>query len=327
MLPLGCVAPGFLTLPSVMRSRYHGMLDAWHGGVPNASLPGEPETGSGSDSKRPDRPPELDGERDELLERVSQWTELPMVVLGFAWLVLVIVDLTRGLSPTMAVVNQVIWGTFIAHFLLEFSIAPKKLLYLRRNVLTLVALGIPALRVARVVRLARVFRAARGVRLLRVVTSANRGMRAAGRVMGRRGLGYVILLTLIVNLLGGAGILAFEREVRTGPIEDFGSALWWTAMMLTTMGSDYYPRSPEGRILALMLAIYAFTVFGYVTASLASLFMSRDVEEDAVQARREDVEALRVQVVALTQAVERIAGERIAGEHTGGEQARGDPHR
>ena len=48
------------------------------------------------------------------------------------------------------------------------------------------------------------------------------------------------------------------------------SAVWWTAMLLTTMGSEYWPRTPEGRVLCLLLALYAFAVFGYVTAAIAA---------------------------------------------------------
>jgi voltage-gated potassium channel len=47
-------------------------------------------------------------------------------------------------------------------------------------------------------------------------------------------------------------------------------------MLLTTMGSDYWPRTPEGRFLCLLLAVYAFTVFGYVTAAIAAYFVDRD---------------------------------------------------
>lgn len=42
----------------------------------------------------------------------------------------------------------------------------------------------------------------------------------------------------------------------------FGSSLWWTAMLLTTMDSEYWPRTPEGRLIWLALSVYAFAVFG-----------------------------------------------------------------
>jgi voltage-gated potassium channel len=30
-------------------------------------------------------------------------------------------------------------------------------------------------------------------------------------------------------------------------IIDYGNALWWTAMVMTTIGSDYFPKTAEGR--------------------------------------------------------------------------------
>ena len=49
-------------------------------------------------------------------------------------------------------------------------------------------------------------------------------------------------------------------------------------MIMTTMGSDYWPQTAEGRVLCLLLSVYAFTGFGYVTAALASYFIGRDAE-------------------------------------------------
>ena len=250
-------------------------------------------------------PEELDTERYELLQRVGSALERPMNALGFVWLVLVVVDLTRGLSPLLTALNHVIWGLFALQFVVEFTIAPRKGTYLRRNWLTVIALVLPALRVVRVVRALRVLRAVRGARLLRVVSTANRGMRTLGRVMGRRGLGYVVTLTLIVNVLGAAGIYAFERNVAGGGITGFGTALWWTAMTLTTMGADYFPRTGEGRVLGLLLAIYGFAVFGYVTASIASLFVAQDAESSTAEvAGAGQIDALRAEIAALNQRIE-----------------------
>jgi voltage-gated potassium channel len=73
------------------------------------------------------------------------------------------------------------------------------------------------------------------------------------------------------------------------------------------MGSDYFPRTPEGRVLGLLLAVYGFAVFGYVTASIASLFVARDAEEeDGELAGARQIEALRTEVAALTRRVESL---------------------
>jgi len=125
-----------------------------------------------------------------------------MTLLAFVWLVLIVVELTAGLSPVLETLNVVIWALFVLQFLIEFIIAPRKVAYLRQNWLTAISLVLPALRIVRIARVVRAMRAARGVRLVRVISSANRGMRTLGRVMGRRGLSYVPALTLLVNLRG-----------------------------------------------------------------------------------------------------------------------------
>jgi voltage-gated potassium channel len=92
-----------------------------------------------------------------------------------------------------------------------------------------------------------------------------------------RGIGYVVLLTLVVTVVGAAGMYRFELDAPGGPgFADYSTALWWTAMLLTTMGSDYWPATAEGRVLCLVLALYAFAVFGYVTAAIAAYFVGRD---------------------------------------------------
>jgi voltage-gated potassium channel len=142
----------------------------------------------------------------------------------------------------------------------------------------------------------------RGGRVVRVVGSINRGMAALRRSMARRGLRFVILLTGVVVLAGAAGMHAFERGVASGDggLDSFSGALWWTAMLMTTMGSDYWPRSAEGRALCLLLAMYGFAVFGYVTASLATFFIGRDAANpDAELAGADEIESLRVEVAAL----------------------------
>ncbi len=52
---------------------------------------------------------------------------------------------------------------------------------------------------------------------------------------------------------------------------------------MTTMGSDYSPKTPEGRVLCFFLALYAFAVFGYVTATLATFFIGRDADDDEAE--------------------------------------------
>jgi voltage-gated potassium channel len=99
--------------------------------------------------------------------------------------------------------------------------------------------------------------------------------------MGRRGVGPVAAFTAIVVFLGATGMLQFESpdalrasglgpDIATTGIRSYGDAVWWTCMILTTIGSAYFPNTAEGRVLSIVLALYGLAVFGYLTSALAS---------------------------------------------------------
>lgn len=237
--------------------------------------------------------------RLQILRRLERALDTPMALLGVAWLVLMVIELVRGLGRAGEGAVTLVWILFIADFVLRLFLAPRKLAFLRRNMLTAIALLLPALRMFRVVRALRALTRLRGLQLVRILSSVNRGMKALGTTMQRRGFGYVVALTLVVTFAGAAGMLSFERQLPDGGgLRDFPTALWWTAMLVTTMGSEYWPRTPEGRALCLFLAIYAFAVFGYVTGTIATFFIGRDVEEQSSGAS-EDASALRAEIAAL----------------------------
>jgi voltage-gated potassium channel len=240
-----------------------------------------------------------------LLRRIESWLEQPMIVLGFVWLVLLLVELLWGIGPWLQRAITTIWIVFIVDFVLRLVLAPRRAPYLRRNWLTAIALLIPALRMFRFVRLLPLLRATRSVRLIRLVTSLNRGMRALGRTMRRRGFAYVIMMSVLVLFSGAAGIYAFENLPGGRGLDTYGEALWWTAMIMTTMGSDYWPQTPEGRVLCFLLALYAFAVFGYVTATLASFFIDQDAADArSMVAGEPSLRALRDEIASLRRELE-----------------------
>ena len=258
-------------------------------------------------------------EKRTLLRRLELWLETPMVVLGFVWLGLLALELTRGLTPALEMLGTAIWIAFIVDFLLRLALAPEKWAYVRRSWLTVLSLLVPALRVFRFARLFRVLRfgrTARGLRLFRILSSLNRGMRALGQTMGRRGFGYAVALSIIVVFAGAAGMYAFEKDNPDGRgLNDYASALWWTAMMITTVGSEYWPQTVEGRVLCLLLALYAFAVFGYVAGTLSSFFIERDAASDQAEiAGANSLAELREEIAAL-RAELRLLGEPRKGDH------------
>ena len=253
--------------------------------------------------KQPHQQPALERECSEVLQQWEDWSEIPMLALSFAWLGLFIVELVWGLTPILIAIGTTIWIAFILDFIIDLILAPRKLFYIKHHWLIALSLMIPAFRVFRILRVIQPLRSIHGIRglqLLRIAIGTNRGMRLFAASVQRRGFGYVVGLTVIVTLIGSAGMYAFEREVPNGIITDYGIALWWTAMVMTTIGSDYFPKTAEGRILCFFLALYAVVVFGYLTATLATFFIDRDAEsDDAELASAKSIKALQAEITGL----------------------------
>lgn len=245
-------------------------------------------------------------ERRKLLTRIEDLFEGPLIVLGFIWLILLVVELVFEPNPIFETIGVVIWIIFIIDFVLKFILAPKKVSYLKSNVLTLVSLVVPAFRLFRLFRVLRILRFSRSLRLVKIVGSLSRGMRALSATMQRRAFGYVVLLTVIVIFGGAAGMYAFEKDIEGGLI-DYGTALWWTTMIMTTLGSEYWPQTPEGRVLCIILSLFAFAIFGYITATIATFFLGRDAENDKAElAGAKQIESLRQEIISLKQMVQEM---------------------
>ncbi|HXK37172.1 MAG TPA: potassium channel protein, partial [Candidatus Paceibacterota bacterium] len=114
-------------------------------------------TSEKQDAKAPDKEA-LERERYELLQRLDDWLETPMLILAFAWLALLVGELIWGESLSFEIIGTIIWVVFILNFAVEFVLAPHKVAYLKSNWLLAISLLIPALRIFRVFRVFRLLR-------------------------------------------------------------------------------------------------------------------------------------------------------------------------
>lgn len=276
-----------------------------------------------------ERQERLREERWALLDHFICLTRPVMTVLSFVWVGLITLALVSGLPLILQWLSTAIWALFVADFVAQIVIAPHKVTYLRRHWLTALSLALPAfsmLRILRALQIVRIAAVSGSFSLLQVISACNRGMEATRRVLGQRKLGYVATLTILVTFAGAAGMFSFENPhalraegfgsavQRGAGLHNYGEALWWTAMVMTTMGSAYWPLTLAGRILCWLLALYAFAIFGYITATIASYFLGgsgttgdQQGQEDKVpdlSAIGNDVAAMREQLTALAARLE-----------------------
>jgi voltage-gated potassium channel len=130
-------------------------------------------------------------------------------------------------------------------------------------------------------------------------------MNALRKALRRRRFGYVLTLTFLVLFVGAAGMLSFEPASESpGGFVSYGHSLWWTGMLIATIGTDFWPQTMEGRLLSALLALYGLGVFGYIAATFASFFIGRDADSpEAELAGSAEIALLRDEIRELRESL------------------------
>lgn len=243
--------------------------------------------------------------RYRVVKHLSAFLDVTLGPLALVAVTLLIVELLfRLASPWNTAVYAIqigIWVVFLVAFAVELSVAPKKLLYLRRNWLLIVALVVPSLRVLRAARSLQFLRTARVVRgtsVVRGFTSIRRGTEAVRSFLGFSQLAFLAAITAMV-WLAASGLVYFLEASTASEIDSVSDAMWWSATVLTTVGISMEPVSAEGRIVAIALRVFGVAVIGYFTARMAAYFFGRRQDGEAPEVTSAEVRALREEIAHL----------------------------
>jgi hypothetical protein len=107
--------------------------------------------------------------------------------------------------------------------------------------------------------------------LVRIMTWGDRHRRLVGRLL------LVLLLTLVVDAVGTVLVYIFERGVRGGDIHTFGDALFFTTVQLLTVSSQIRnPLTTGGRIVDVLLEVWAVIVVAGSAGAVAAFFQGSD---------------------------------------------------
>ena len=221
-------------------------------------------------------------QRDAMLDRLVQITEIPLLLLSFVMIPLLIGPLLWEMSETQEIVflalDAFIWLVFAFDLAMKFTVAPRKLAFLRSHWVTVLIVALPF---------------ARPLRLLRLILFTARAARGIHRLLKMN-----FLLVYAVGLIIISATIATSAEQGQGTIETFPDALWWSIVTATTVGyGDISPVTPLGRAVAVVLMLGGIGLFGALTANLASALMrSEDNVEAGVNELLEEVRALRAQL-------------------------------
>ena len=83
----------------------------------------------------------------------------------------------------------------------------------------------------------------------------------------------VALLTLVIVVVGGS----VEAVVDSGDFHSTWEGIWWAMVTVTTVGyGDLYPKTVEGRIIAMVVMLFGIGFLSVLTATVASYFVKTD---------------------------------------------------
>jgi hypothetical protein len=105
-----------------------------------------------------------------------------------------------------------------------------------------------------------------------------RGESHTHRILRGR-LTFLLGATLLLDAIGTILMFWFEHAHRGSGFDDLGGALFWVSAQLTTVSSQMpNPVTTPGRVLDIVLEIWAISVVATLAGSLAAFFRARHVE-------------------------------------------------
>jgi len=117
-------------------------------------------------------------------------------------------------------------------------------------------------------------------------------------ILIRRGLVYSLILAMLILLLGGVGFWWLDPKVET-----LSDGLWLAFTTAATVGyGDLVPSTHASRGFSVLVVLLGLAVLSLVTASLAAIFVEREVDEEERQIERDlmrEIRHVREEVTAL----------------------------
>jgi hypothetical protein len=90
-------------------------------------------------------------------------------------------------------------------------------------------------------------------------------------------LAIVVLATAVVDALGAVAIYFLERHASGTEVKSFGDALFFTTVQLLTVSSQIRnPFTPGGRIVDVVLELWAVIVVAGSAGAIAAFFQASD---------------------------------------------------
>ena len=241
-------------------------------------------------------------QRLEQWESRSEWVLAAVAVIFLVvYSVQVLAEPPRAVNNTLDAVMTVLYVTFVVDYVVRLTLAPQRVRWFFRHLLDLAIVVLPFLR---------------PLRLLRLVVLVKVLHRAGGDAIRGRVVMYTAASATLLVYVASLAMLETERNAAEATITNFGEAVWWSIVTVTTVGyGDEYPVTTTGRVIAVLLMIGGISLIGVITATVASWIVERVSEEDSAHraATAAQIDELRDEIRHLSR---QLRGHDAGREHT-----------
>jgi hypothetical protein len=91
---------------------------------------------------------------------------------------------------------------------------------------------------------------------------------------------FLVVATLMLDAVATLAMYLLEHDRPGSGFDDLGGALFWVTAQLTTVSSQMpNPVTTPGRVLDIVLEVWAISVATTLAGSLAAFFLARHAEE------------------------------------------------
>ena len=246
---------------------------------------------------------------DAALKRYEKVTKIPLLVISIGYLIIAFVEILPGFeTPTwLKYVDASLMAVFVFDYfwrVLALAPDPRHYWYKWPNPLDIlvivtypfVVLGYGAAGFTRVFRILATF-----ARLTRAGAMAGKTLEGAHRVFTKKSVAWMGPLIILLAGLVTLYIWRAEYVHKSGSLSGSWQALWWGIDMLMTGDSNVSPRTTEGHVLSVLIALFGIALFGLLTAWLAAAFVESDEvgRDEEIKQTLEEVRELRKQVMRM----------------------------
>lgn len=214
--------------------------------------------------------------------RITFWPLLVasvIFIVAYSWQV--IADLQGTAYQIARAFMSATWVVFAVDYVARLLLAHPRWVWFRKHLFDLIVVAVPALR---------------PLRLLKALTVVQTLHRTAGSALRSNIAVYGAGAAVVLIWIAALAVLDAERGHPGANIENFGDAVWWAFVTITTVGyGDFYPVTAWGRIVAVLLMCGGVAVVGVVTATFASWV----IEKAALRSNDDEEPATRGQIRSL----------------------------